>query len=416
MYISPSQAIERINAETFHSTGQSGQRRAQTLTAPLEMVRGISITDRDALYLIRQGEVGFVAPADDTLEPIIGESEETDFTVDLPPCYEEILEDYAREVEWVQGGEMQMRRAAAADNSQLSTLNSQLATVSPLLSTKWNQTAPWNNNCVFEGKKCYAGCVPISIAQLLYFWWQKGFSRGCSATDDYTTKTNLYEVKSLQPVTRFDFESMTTGKPTTTEGKKAVAEMLQHIGRAIHADYKPTGTGVSIKDYEPRLTTVFHLGDNIQTIYASKIGLATFCERIRKELESGRPVMMTGCNSKYTAAHSFICDGYRAKDDKFHYNFGWGGSYNGYYKMNAITPTTSRDFSYYKHAFIGIQPAYKLGDVNRDGQVDISDVLGAVETTLKGEYKEEADVNSDGQVNIDDAQTIVDNILGKTKL
>ena len=406
MRITPDIAIQRISSQ-----GEGSMRRSSAL--PLEFVRSIGIAD-ESVFLLRRGTEGIIAPADDTLEASIGESEEVDYTVDLPPCYEEMLEDYAKEVEWWQSIGQRIDEMAAPP--LIKRAAAVITDVDPLIKTKWNQTAPWNQNLTFDGKKCYVGCVPLSIGQLLYYWAQKGYHRGCMASEPYKTKTNLYEVAAMEPVTVFEYGKMVLGKPTKAEAKKAVADMLEHVGKAIHADYKPTSTGVNYKDYEQRLMTVFRLGDNIRPIYASKLGLATFCEQVRKELEEGRPVMMTGCNSSNTAAHSFLCDGYRSSDDKFHYNWGWGGTYNGWFKMGALKPTSSINYSYYKRAYVGINPAFKLGDANRDGQVDISDVLEAVDHTVKGTFSEAADVNSDGKVSIEDAATMVDNILGKTQL
>ena len=39
-----------------------------------------------------------------------------------------------------------------------------------LLKTRWNQTAPYNYLCPIEnGKSCFAGCVPVAVAQILVF-------------------------------------------------------------------------------------------------------------------------------------------------------------------------------------------------------------------------------------------------------
>lgn len=405
--ITPQEAIQRLTATASRRVMAS----PGTTIAPLEFVRSVGVAD-ESVYLLRKGTDGFVVPGDDTFNPCVAETEDTDYTIDLPPCYEETIEDYAREVEWWQTIGQRITEEAAPVEMEKAVIEQD---VTPLIKTKWNQTAPWNQNLTFEGKKCLAGCVPISIGQLLYYWWTKGFSRGCMASPAYKTSTNIYEVEPMPAVPVFDFAHMVIGKPTTAASIKAVADMLEHIGKAVRADYKPTATGTKTDYYYPALSKVFRLGDNITQVYASKIGLAAFCERIRKDLEAGRPVMMTGCNSARTAAHSFICDGYRADDDKFHYNWGWGGTYNGWFKMGALTPTASRNYSYYKHCFLGLQPAYKRGDVNRDGVVDVSDVLSAVDATLKGEYKEEADVMPDGKMTIDDTASIVDIILGKNQ-
>lgn len=55
------------------------------------------------------------------------------------------------------------------------------------------------------------------------------------------------------------------------------------------------------------------------------------------ELQAGRPVLYEGFNNK--AGHAFLCDGYDG-DGLFHFNWGWGGSSDGYYALSAMNPST----------------------------------------------------------------------------
>lgn len=402
MHITPSEAIERI-------VSKSGQRRSKALSAP-RCVREIG----KAVYLVQYQKKGVIAPADDALDAVIGECDKVDFTLAMPPCFEEWMEGYAREVEWYQnvGSRLPVTDAVMVDDVS----DTIMADVAPLLKTKWNQIAPWNKNLVFDGEKSLVGCVPLSMGQILYYWAMKGYRRGCMASEGYVTRTNKYKVGAMPAVTVFDFDNMITGKPTKAVNKNAVAEMLEHIGKSIQADYKPSATGAYTEVAAKKMQSSFRLGSGIRIIKASSLGLAAFSEQVRKELELQRPVMMAGGNSARTYAHSFVCDGYRAKDGKFHFNWGWGGSANGYFAMGALKPYTDRDYSYYKSAVIGIEPEYKLGDVNGDGVSDISDVLRIVDDANKVIFEESADINSDGEINKDDAELVVNHILGKEKL
>ena len=400
--ITPNEAIQRIGAATqgIHRLMAAPGIKAE----PIELVREAGETDSN-VFLLRKGLVGMIAPADDTLPPVIGESEEADYTIDLPPSLEGWIEDYSREIDWMQrfGEAMAAPEEAAAEAAVTEDIEA-------LIKTKWNQDAPYNQNLTFEGKKCYVGCVPVAIGQILYYWAQKGFRRGCKASKAYTTRTNLYKVEGLPPVTSFDYDHMTTGKPTTKAAKKAVADMLETIGKAVCADYTPTGTGVRHGDSDPKLSSYFRLGSGITRIYASKTGVPAFCERIRKELGEGCPVLMTGSG---TGTHAFLCDGYRADDDKFHFNWGYGGKYDGYYKMIALKLSDTRNYSSYKSAVVNVKPEYILGDVNRDGRIDISDVLTAVDHHRCSTFDDASDINSDGYVDGQDVQLIADIILGK---
>jgi hypothetical protein len=63
--------------------------------------------------------------------------------------------------------------------------------------------------------------------------------------------------------------------------------------------------------------------------------------------------------------------------------------------------------------------ATKIGDVNRDGEVNITDVTATIDIILGKETAEDnydhkaADVNTDGAINITDVTGLIDLILGK---
>lgn len=62
----------------------------------------------------------------------------------------------------------------------------------------------------------------------------------------------------------------------------------------------------------------------------------------------------------------------------------------------------------------GIVSEEKRGDLNHDGQVDVTDVTILVETVLKGiGTTAEADINGDGRASIADVSVVVDMVLGR---
>ena len=54
----------------------------------------------------------------------------------------------------------------------------------------------------------------------------------------------------------------------------------------------------------------------------------------------------------------------------------------------------------------------KIGDVNQDGEVNISDINAVIDIILGGVSNPAGDVNGDGEVNISDVNTVIDIILG----
>lgn len=284
-----------------------------------------------------------------------------------------------------------------------------------MLETKWSQKAPYNDMCIFDGKRCVTGCTATAGAQIIKRWVDLGYHRGCKPTDDYVTSTNGYKVSALPSKIVFDCKNLVTS-PKTAAQKKAVAELMAYLGRTLHSNYTPSSTGAYIKDLATQLRDNFRMGSMINYITAAKVGLKAFENYIYNDILQGKPVIVGGHLDVGNGGHAFVLDGYDAEQDLYHVNWGWGGSYNGWFKMTALNATKSYAFNSYKEAIIGIHPEYKLGDINGDGDIDIVDVMQVVQDAQQGKYSDKADINNDGQVTVTDAMLILDKILGKREL
>ena len=368
----------------------------------------LSKTMRNKLYVFDNYGKTIVVPNRDDLPPILAEYD----SGKTPPELTWWLNEYADEMAAAVGEEKQViakapAKAAAAIN------------IEPLLGDiSWGQKAPFWNNLKFPhptkaGARCYCvtGCAPLAIGMVLYYFAKKGYRRGCLATKAYTTTKYKYSVTAMPSMPMFDWESMTDAKPTTTKGKAAVAKLMEYCGRSVKADYGYSATSAPMANVAPALRDYFGLGDARRLQNLSNAALKA---EIIAELQKGNPVIMcgTGNNSSgKSECHCFVCDGYRSSDDMLHFNFGWDGDGNGWFKFTALNPNT-HDFSSGKNAIVGLTP-YLLGDVNGDGRINMSDVTATINATNKGEYDRQMDVNSDGKVDKQDTQQIIDTILGK---
>ena len=74
-----------------------------------------------------------------------------------------------------------------------------------------------------------------------------------------------------------------------------------------------------------------------------------------------------------TGGHAFVCDGYNASN-QFHFNWGWGGSHNGYYYLNDLTPG-SYSFTTGQAAVFSIRPDYPPTAVNNAYSVNEDQTL-----------------------------------------
>lgn len=395
--ITPSQAIQRLTALRAPSKGRG-------TVKPVEYVRSYV-----NVFLLRQGEAGIVCPADDELQPVLGEAERADYTLELPPALEGWLAEYSDEVDWSLNGKWLMIDEDTPD--ELPNMEGR-KDVPYMVKTKWGQGKPYNDHLIFDGARCLTGCTATTLAQIMYYWGvTKGYRRGCTATPAYQWSGG-HKVDAMPSITVFDYANLTTSKPKTAVQIQALATLMEYIAKAIKSDFGASGTGAYPSTFTPLLRTRLRLG-NVRQITASSLGNDGFAAAIYDELAAGRPVEMSGRHAN--GGHSFVCDGYRASDDKFHFNWGWEGSCDGWYAMSALNPG-NKTYNSSKSARIGICPAYKLGDATGDGKVNVSDVMAVVNSINAKKTSDQTDVNGDGKTDTKDVNAIVNHILGKTEL
>lgn len=366
----------------------------------------------EGMLAYRQDKKAILTTTDDELPTIIGECN-VDGLENIPPAMAAWLVETAREVADYQAKPKPKGIVKAKAVAGETEPKEKRVTIEPLIKATWNQGAPYNQNLKFNGKSVIVGCNAVAIGMIMLYWAKKGYRRGCTATKAYTSKTAKYKVPALPPVTVFDFDNMTFGKPTTLVQKKAVADMLRHIGYALRSDYTTNLTTAPVANDVMVLSKSVRMGDTKRILARS--GYAAWEEQIYNEIANERPVLVLGCTSS-GGCHIFVVDGYNADTDMYHVNWGWGGSCNGYFRLSVLDATSVKAYSSNKQAIIGICPTYKLGDVNNDDEVTITDAMKVVELAAQGSTNPQADINSDGKVTAADANVIVEHITGGKRL
>lgn len=400
--ITPKDALDRLNA--LEQQGMKLAPSKDKKKSP-KFVRTID----ENVYLFERDKGGFVAPAYAEINPLLGEYEEGD---DMPPALQEWLEGYAAEMDWYAHDSLVMPQ----DDSGEADTTTARKDIAYMCKAVWGQGAPYNQMLDFGWGACLTGCWATAVGIIMQYWGTKGYHRGCTATTPYWYVRHPKEFDPLPPKIVFDYRNITAKKPTTAAQKKAIAEMMLYIGMACQLDYGVEGTGVSITHAMPFLKNRLRMGDGIKSVQSSSIGAEKFEQKVYDEISAGRPCIIRGANSKNTGGHFFVADGYRKKDSKFHINWGWSGSYNGYFALAALTPTQANDYTYYKWVIEGIKPDYYLGDINGDGTINITDAMLILDRINNGDTSIIGDVNSDGTISVADMMLVINTILGKEML
>ena len=72
----------------------------------------------------------------------------------------------------------------------------------------------------------------------------------------------------------------------------------------------------------------------LQGLQKAKYSDKDWKKMLKDDLKAGRPIIYSGYGD---GGHCFVCDGYN-EDEYFHFNWGWGGMYDGYFLLNALAP------------------------------------------------------------------------------
>ena len=271
---------------------------------------------------------GFViVSGDDELAPIVGYST-TAKAGEMPPALCDLLSVYDMYVEDVRNGVAEpMQPVITASNSS----------IEPMLTTTWNQDSPYNLQCPqVNGSYTPTGCTATATAQIMKFHnWPEKASKSFTWYNNVTEKDEYVNTSSH----KYDWANMLDNYRngySTTEAN-AVALLMSDVGKAMNSSYALTGTGSTPTFAAQALVNIFKYSPDIIVAKREEYTNEEYMELIRKNLEARQPLMYAGYGQSYNSGHAFVCDGIN-ENNLLHINWGWGGSYDGYFDITSMAP------------------------------------------------------------------------------
>lgn len=344
-------------ARQFFPQSSSHQGEATAEYSAVVYTQMMPETNRTAFYIVNVGDNAFViVSADDKAQQVLGYSFSKSFPVkadgslELPYHIKSFFNDLAAQVKAAVNGSGHK----AAVKRKASTRATNLPeSVEPLITTTWNQGQYYNALCPADPQgpdgHVWTGCIATAMAQMIKFW-EPTQKRG---SHYYDTDYGRLEVNFAQ--SGFDFGNMPNEltDASTAAQINAVATLMYECGVACNMKYDSKES--STFDTEARAAFINYFGFSPDMGFAEKRNFTTddWNAMLRDNLAAGHPVMYSGRNGE--TGHSFICDGYKA-DNFFHFNFGWGGLFDGWFQTSAISPNGEDDYSSKQAAIVDIVP------------------------------------------------------------
>lgn len=324
----------------------------------------------DAPYYIfnaSDGQGYVIVSGDERAKEVLGYSDTGHLTEETMPCgMKMLLDSYAEEIKSLSttpfsndvlnsiGGEDTFGNTVAPMKIAATRTN-----ISPLVSCQWGQSSPYNGQCPRSGySQCIVGCAATAMSQVLYYWGKtRGYDLRASSIPSYTTHTNKIYCEEL-PSTTFDWASM----KDEASSDPAAAKLCRYVGQALKMDYGVNGSEAWGSDMAPAYREYFGIDNHVRAVFRTDYNYDDWEAIIYNEIANSRPVILCGVYySSGWGGHGFVCDGYQESTGKYHINWGWNGSYDGFFSLTALnssgsTGTGSGNYSIYLTAIIGIQP------------------------------------------------------------
>jgi len=316
-------------AAKFRTAQAARLKKAPVDAKSLSLVYTAQSQAGDCFYILNTGTDGgyTIVAADDRIPEVLGYSENGAFDPDrIPDNMKWWLNEYKRQIEFFLQNEDRF-------NGNFAKLP-EFKEIKPLLTSQWNQSEPFNNMCPMDGsKRSVTGCVATAMAQVMrHHQWPvnpTGSANGVTfsgTTLDWANMIDVYE----------------SGKYSQVQAD-AVALLMRQCGASVSMMYSSSASGAYSPDVVPALYTYFGYNKAIKYLMRDYYSLSDWSKIIHDELADNRPVYYSG--QATGGGHAFVCDGYQG-NGYFHFNWGWGGYQDGYFRLYALNPDSGGIGSY----------------------------------------------------------------------
>jgi hypothetical protein len=322
--------------------------RVASFEGKVESIKPVSAENQSVYYIINYTPQGWaLISADDAAAPLLAYSCEGHYTQESQPeSMQAWLAGYSNQILALKeqpGLPTQQEWAGSA------SLRSSGTKIDPILQVNWNQTSPYNAYCPSNSDgRALVGCVAVAMAQAMTVSRTPDRPQGQVSynSDIYGALGIDYDAEAP-----YNWNSIMTG----ANNKGEVARLLYHCGIAVRMTYSATGSGAYSSAVATALKQNFSYSASAKH-HARFSSTAEWERLLLTELQSGRVIVYAGNDGSGATGHCFNLDGYDGAS-MYHVNWGWGGTNNGYYRIDNLHDQYS-NYTQGHSAVVGIKPIY----------------------------------------------------------
>jgi hypothetical protein len=318
----------------------------------------------DHLYLSTFKNGGFVlSSADDGFPAILAYSENAPVDQENP-AFNNFCEQYDKEIESLKSEERITHPDWDRAETGILSKSSVSSAVQPLISSTWNQSPYYNDKFPYfvipeySHKKAVVGCVAVVMGQLMNYYEhpQKGYGKRW-----YYSESTDSLLSAWHDTTYYDYENMPDSLCTKSGTLTAYADQVKDVSLflyqcavSVEMELLSDGSSSSYGDMIYALISHFDYGTTMVQKEKADTTDEGWKNMIKQELDAGRPLPYRG---QGTSGHAFLLDGYQTTTSTyFHFNWGWGGYYDGWFLLSALNPAEGYEYTDLQAGIFNIQP------------------------------------------------------------
>ncbi len=334
-HVSPEEAsrvAQNFLYERMHQYGEGIERDALVIHDMRKV--------ENAYYVINMHDGWVIVSARSERWPVIGYNDHGRMGLidELPHSLQSWLQTIIDEAAFIDEQQLEPSREIAAlwdyyltDNMRSLDLMPKRDVATPLLTNTWNQNHPYNIYCPVDpngpGGHVYVGCVATAMAMVMHYWRYP--NQGQGQHQYYASPYGMQYANFGE--SHYNWDAMQDVIENTHPHD--VALISYHAAVSVNMMFSPNGSGAYSFNVPSAMISRFKYSNTSQYLEKNNYQNATWENMLQEQLDAGIPLYYSGYSS--TGGHAFICDGYQGSN-YYHFNFGWGGSSNGWYSLQNV--------------------------------------------------------------------------------
>ena len=339
-HVTPEQAKEKASQFLKANYARTGGKRSAPAASALKTAVVFDAKDvagKPYLYAVSATQHdGFVlVSGDERFKAVLGYSDVSNFDEqNMPDNMRVFLQGYIDEMKYLESINYQPTKAAPRRS---------MSNVDVLMTTTWNQRAPYNNQCPLDNNQRSAtGCVATAMAQVVNYHIQNDHGPATTIAEipGYTIPNTTITVSAIPSGTAIPSKTLLLDSYDNNAGtdaeKTAVAQLMLYCGTSVQMKYSSGSSGTQTAYVANALINYFGFDNTTRFVRRIDYSYADWVDLIYNEVAASRPVVLGA--GRAAGGHAFVADGFDATNTLFHINWGWGGYLDDYFALSVLNP------------------------------------------------------------------------------